>query len=331
MSSSTTGGNAIEIESLRKVFSNDVVAVDGIDLEVAGDEMLGFLGPNGAGKSTTTRILTTLLKPTAGRARVAGLDVTERAADVRTVIGVALQEAGMDALSTGREMLTLQAHLHGFSSDEAHRRAGEMLEIVGLSDAADRRIATYSGGMKRRLDLGHALVHSPSVLFLDEPTTGLDPASRQAIWDEVRRLNHDEGIAVFLTTQYLEEADQLAHRVAIIDHGRIVADGTPDELKASIGTDVVTVAVPAERLEDARSTLSSLAGLKEMQVDRTGLTLFVSDGSGAVAGAIRILDDASVPVGAISVSRPTLDEVFLRATGSRLEGADAPAAEEKAS
>ncbi|HLB61782.1 MAG TPA: ATP-binding cassette domain-containing protein [Actinomycetota bacterium] len=313
--------NAIEVEGLAKTFPGGIEAVAGIDLVVGEAEIVGFLGPNGAGKSTTARILTTLLRPTAGRARVAGLDVVSHAAEVRRVIGVALQEAGLDRLATGREMLILQSRLHGLRGLEAHRRAEEVLEIVGLSGAADRRVRTYSGGMKRRLDLASALVHRPRVLFLDEPTTGLDVTSRHAIWEEVRRLNQEEGIPVFLTTQYLEEADRVVERVAIIDHGRIVAEGTPDELKASIGSDVVTVELPAGRPEDATAALSRLEGLRDFKLEPTGLTLFVNDGQGAVANAIRLLDEASVPVGAVAVSRPTLDEVFLRATGSRLEGA----------
>jgi len=312
--------NAIEVEDLKKTFPGGIEAVAGIDLVVGESEIVGFLGPNGAGKSTTTRILTTLLRPTAGRARVVGLDVAEHAAEVRRVIGVALQEAGLDPIATGREMLVLQARLHGMRGEEARRRAGEVLEIVGLSDAADRRIRTYSGGMKRRLDLAGALVHDPRVLFLDEPTTGLDVTSRHAIWEEVRRLNREEGMPVFLTTQYLEEADRVVERVAIIDHGHIVAQGTPDSLKASIGSDVVTVELPDGRPEEARSALSRLAGLRDLKIEPSGLTLFVNDGQGAVANAIRLLDDASVPVGAVAVSRPTLDEVFLRATGSRIEG-----------
>lgn len=313
--------NAIEVEGLVKTFPGGIEAVAGIDLVVGESEIVGFLGPNGAGKSTTSRILTTLLRPTAGRARVAGLDVVHHAAEVRRVIGVALQEAGLDRLATGREMLVLQSRLHGMHGAEAQRRAEEVLEIVGLSDAADRLIRTYSGGMKRRLDLASALVHRPRVLFLDEPTTGLDVTSRHAIWDEVRRLNEQDGIPVFLTTQYLEEADRVVERVAIIDHGRIVAEGTPDELKASIGSDVVTVELPDGRPEEARAALAPLAGLRDVRVEPSGLTLFVNDGSGAVASALRLLDDARVPVGAVAVSRPTLDEVFLRATGSRLEGA----------
>ncbi|HEX9411450.1 MAG TPA: ATP-binding cassette domain-containing protein [Actinomycetota bacterium] len=313
--------NAIEAQQLRKVFANQVEAVAGIDLAVGEGEILGFLGPNGAGKTTTTRILTTLLRATSGVARVAGHDVLAKPHDVRRAVGVALQEAGLDGLATGRELLVLQGKLHGFHGTEPAKRASEMLELVGLTDAANRRIKTYSGGMKRRLDLASALIHGPRILFLDEPTAGLDPASRHAIWDEVRRLNREEGITVFLTTQYLEEADRMADHLAIIDHGRIVASGTPNELKGSIGSDVVTVEIPSEERDRAQSALSVLAGLKEMQLEESAITLFVSDGSGAAVQVIRLLVEAAVPVGSVKLSSPTLDEVFLRATGSRLEGA----------
>ena len=312
---------AIEAQGLRKTFSTGVEAVAGIDLAVAEGKIFGFLGPNGAGKTTTTRILTTLLRPTAGTARVAGLDIATRPHDIRRAIGVALQEAGLDLLATGRELLRLQGRLYGLHGDQPDDRAAEMLALVGLTDAADRRVKTYSGGMKRRLDLASALIHSPRLLFLDEPTAGLDPASRAAIWEEIGRLNRDRGITVFLTTQYLEEADRLCNRIAIIDHGRLVAEGTPASLKGSIGAHVVTVVVPPERAADAERALASIDGLKESRADADGLTLFVSDGSAAVASVIRLLDLASIPVGAVSVTAPTLDEVFLRATGSRLEGA----------
>jgi ABC-2 type transport system ATP-binding protein len=313
--------HAIEVQGLRKEFPGNVLAVDDIDLTVQEGEVFAFLGPNGAGKTTTVRVLTTLLRPTSGRARVAGFDVYSQQDEVRASIGVALQEAGLDALSTGRELLELQAKLFGISRPDARRRAGELLELVGLTEAADRAIKTYSGGMKRRLDLASALVHGPRLLFLDEPTEGLDPASRQALWQEVTRLNRDLGVTVFLTTHYLEEADRLAHRLAIIDHGRIVAEGTPASLKASISGDIVTVEVERERLEDASQVLSHLEGVAELRPDDAGLTLFVSEGTSVIADAIRALDAAAIPVGSIAISQPSLDEVFLRATGSRLEGA----------
>ncbi|TMK85880.1 MAG: ATP-binding cassette domain-containing protein [Actinobacteria bacterium] len=315
--------NAIEANELKKVFPNGVEAVAGIDLEVREGDIVGFLGPNGAGKTTTTRILTTLLRPTSGSARVGGHDVLADPHEVRRAVGVALQEAGLDALATGRELLILQARLYGFRGTEPTKRADRLLELVGLTDAADRRIKTYSGGMKRRLDLASALIHGPRILFLDEPTAGLDPASRQAVLDEVRRLNREGGITVFLTTQYLEEADRMADHLAIIDHGRIVARGTPEELKGSIGSDIVTVEVPREDVHRAESALSALPGLKEVQREESAITLFVSDGSGAAARVIQLLVEAAVPVGSVKLSSPTLDEVFLRATGSRLEGAGA--------
>lgn len=312
---------AIEVNGLRKVFGENVEAVAGIDLTVAEGEIFGFLGPNGAGKTTTTRMLTTLLKPTGGSARVAGFDIAAQPAAVRRVIGVALQDAGLDMIATGREFLVLTCQLHGMSAKQAKERAAELLNTVGLTDAADRRVKTYSGGMRRRLDLASALGHRPKVLFLDEPTAGLDPASRQAIWEEVVRFNREEGVSVFLTTQYLEEADRIAARIAIIDHGQIVAQGTPEELKATIGSEIVTLSLAAGQVPAAAKLVGGLSFVQEVQTDGDrGLTLFVSDGSGAVPLLLRALDEAALKVEAISLSAPTLDEVFLRATGSRLEG-----------
>ncbi|MDP6297977.1 MAG: ATP-binding cassette domain-containing protein, partial [Acidimicrobiales bacterium] len=218
--------NPIEAKELSRTFG-DLVAVDGINLSVAKGEVFGFLGPNGAGKSTAVRMLTTLLKPTSGQAWVAGHNVMSSAGAVRKRIGVALQDAAIDPLMTGNELLKLQSVLHGIPKRKARARCGELLETVGLTAAGDRRVGTYSGGMRRRLDLALSLVHEPEVLFLDEPTTGLDPTSRVALWDEVRKLNQEIGTTVFLTTQYLEEADQLAQRIAIIDEGRIVREGSP--------------------------------------------------------------------------------------------------------
>src|SRR5437870_5079052 len=241
----------IVVDGLVRVFKGGIRAVDGIDLEVAPGEIYGFLGPNGAGKSTTVLVLTTLLPPTAGCARVAGLDVVHHGAEVRRAIGASLQESALDPFLTGREHMRLQSALHGLDRADREARGTELLARVGLTEAADRKVAGYSGGMKRRLDLALALVHRPSLLFLDEPTTGLDPQSRAALWEEVERLSTDDGVTVFLTTQYLEEADVLADRVGIIDHGKIVAEGTPAQLKAEIGRSSIE-AVPAEEPDRER-------------------------------------------------------------------------------
>ena len=245
---------AIETKGLERMFSGDIRAVDGVDLEVAEGEIYAFLGPNGAGKTTTVRMLTTLLRPTGGNATVAGFDVVSEAAKVRRAIGVALQEAALDPLMTGRELIRLQATLHGIPRAEGRRKGEALLERVGLSDAADRQVGTYSGGMRRRLDLASALVHEPGVLFLDEPTTGLDPVSRRAIWEEVENLNA-EGTTVFLTTQYLEEADRLADRVGIIDVGRIVAEDTPGRLKAQIGRPHLEIRLSGDEAERVREVV----------------------------------------------------------------------------
>jgi ABC-2 type transport system ATP-binding protein len=314
---------AIEARALRRTFEGGVEAVRDIDLTVSEGEIFGFLGPNGAGKTTTVRMLCTLLPPTAGSASVAGVDVLTDAAEVRRRIGVALQEIGLDPVQTGRELLELQCGLYGIGGADGKARAAELLELVGLTDAADRRTKTYSGGMKRRLDLATALVHSPRVLFLDEPTTGLDPASRIAVWDEVRRIN-SEGATVFLTTQYLEEADQLCDRVAIIDAGEIVAEGTPARLKAALGHDVVSVSLNGADPDATRSALGQLPGLERVVPEADALALYVEDGAASIAEIVLRLNAAELQVGAISVSRPSLDDVFLRATGRRLEGEDRP-------
>ena len=313
------GEAAIAARSLRRVFKGDIEAVRGIDLTVSSGEIFGFLGPNGAGKTTTVRMLCTLLPPTAGDATVAGLDVVREAADLRARIGVALQEIGLDPVQTGRELLELQCGLYGITGRRGRQRTEELLELVGLTDTAERRTKTYSGGMKRRLDLATALVHAPEVLFLDEPTTGLDPASRLTIWDEVRRIN-DGGATVFLTTQYLEEADNLCDRLAIIDDGQIVAEGTPEQLKAEMGHDVVSVALGGADAAATEAALMGLSGLERIVSEADALALYVEDGAGQIAEIVRRLDRDHIEVGAISVSRPSLDDVFLKATGRRLEG-----------
>ncbi len=297
----------------------DLTAVAGIDLEVGEGEIFGFLGPNGAGKSTTVRMLVTLLAPTAGSATVAGFDVATQQNEVRRRIGVALQDAAIDPLMSGTELLKLQAVMHGLGTKEAQRRCDELLERVGLTAAAGRRVGTYSGGMRRRLDLALALVHRPEVLFLDEPTTGLDPTSRQAVWEEVRSLN-DDGTTVFLTTQYLEEADQLAGRIAIIDHGEIVREGDPGALKEAVGDPTLRleVADPA-RFDDAKRVLAGFGSERPARVGRVAIGL--RGGTGSLAEVIRALDDAGVEVGHVEVDSPSLDDVFADATGRRLEGA----------
>jgi ABC-2 type transport system ATP-binding protein len=313
--------HAVEARSLTRTFKGGVEAVRGIDLSVARGEVFGFLGPNGAGKTTTVRMLCTLLPPTTGSATVAGVDVVADAAEVRRRIGVALQEIGLDPVQTGRELLELQCGLYGITGAEAKARAAELLALLGLSEAADRRTKTYSGGMKRRLDLASALVHSPQVLFLDEPTTGLDPASRLTVWEEVRRINA-AGTTVFLTTQYLEEADQLCDRVAIIDAGVIVAEGTPERLKAQMGHDVVRLTLNCADAQATEAAVGDLSGLERVVVEPDELALYLEDGAGSIAEIVRRLDREGIRIGAIAVSRPSLDDVFLRATGRRLEGAE---------
>jgi ABC-2 type transport system ATP-binding protein len=316
--------HGIEAHGLVREFKN-VKAVRGIDLQVAPGEIYGFLGPNGAGKSTTVHVLTTLLPPTAGTARVAGYDVVADGPKVRASIGAALQEAALDPWLTGREHLRLQSALHGMGKSERKRRGDELLERVGLRSAADRKVQTYSGGMKRRLDLALALVHRPSILFLDEPTTGLDPQSRSALWTEVGRLAKDEGVTVFLTTQYLEEADVLADRVGIIDLGRIVAEGTPESLKAQIGRP--TVEASPQEPSEVGAVATVLERFGEQTQASPGAIAVRIDGRGDLADIVRALDAEGVSVANLQLHAPSLDDVFLAKTGHRLEGADEAAAE----
>jgi ABC-2 type transport system ATP-binding protein len=309
---------AIETRDLQRSF-DDLLAVDGVDLEVSEGEIYAFLGPNGAGKTTTVRMLTTLLQPSGGTASVAGHDVVAEAGAVRRAIGVALQEAALDPLMKGRELIQLQATLHGMPRDEGRRRAEALLERVGLTRAADRQVGTYSGGMRRRLDLASALVHEPRVLFLDEPTTGLDPVSRKSIWEEVEKLNN-EGTTVFLTTQYLEEADNLADRVGIIDNGRIVVEGTPGSLKAEIGRPHLEVKVADAAAEQADEILARFG---KCLPSRDGVALVeLETGAAGVAPVVRALDDAGLAVESLDLVEPTLDDVFVAKTGYHLEGAD---------
>ncbi|HLB22133.1 MAG TPA: ATP-binding cassette domain-containing protein, partial [Solirubrobacteraceae bacterium] len=313
---------AIEAEGLVREFKKGPRAVDEIDLAVAPGEIYGFLGPNGAGKSTTVLMLTTLLPPTSGRASVGGYDIVRDGAHVRASIGAALQEAALDAILTAREHLTLQATLQGMPKAERARRAQELLERVGLTEAADRRVGGYSGGMKRRLDLALALVHRPRILFLDEPTTGLDLQSRSALWAEVARLARDEGMTVFLTTQYLEEADALADRVGIIDHGRIVAEGTPKQLKGEIGNPSVEVVPDDPAARDALAEQLTRFGEVARDGAATGaVSVQLPDGALALAEIVRALDQASLKVASLQLHQPSLDDVFLAKTGRKLEGA----------
>jgi ABC-2 type transport system ATP-binding protein len=315
--------NGIEAEQLVRRFKG-VDAVNGIDLTVAPGEIYGFLGPNGAGKSTTVHMLTTLLPPTSGTARVAGYDIVKQGPQVRRAIGAALQEAALDPLLTGRDHMRLQTALHGLPRQERAARSDELLDRVGLSLAADRKIRTYSGGMKRRLDLALALVHRPRLLFLDEPTTGLDPQSRTALWGEVGRLAKEEGVTVFLTTQYLEEADVLADRVGIIDHGRIVAEGTPTALKAEIGRPTVEV-VPAdpERRDRLADVLRRFGEL--VQLSPSSVSVRCGHDEYDLAEIVRALDAEDLHAANIQLHAPSLDDVFLEKTGRTLEGAAAEA------
>jgi ABC-2 type transport system ATP-binding protein len=308
---------AIAVAGLQRAF-DEVLAVQGVDLEVEEGEIYGFLGPNGAGKTTTVRMLTTLLLPTGGTATVAGHDVATEARAVRASIGVALQEAALDPLMTGRELIRLQATLQGIPSAEGRQRADSLLERVDLDYAADRRVGTYSGGMKRRLDLAAALVHEPSVLFLDEPTTGLDPVSRKTIWDEVRALN-DAGTTVFLTTQYLEEADQLADNVGIIDRGEIVAEGTPESLKAEIGHPHIQLQLASGSVAEAEEVCKAVGKLLPPKDGRTVL-VEVEHGAAEIPRVVRALDEAGIAVESLELVRPTLDDVFVTKTGHHLEG-----------
>ena len=311
--------NPIEATNLTRTFG-DLIAVGGISLAVSKGEVFGFLGPNGAGKSTAVRMLTTLLKPTSGEAWVAGHNVVSNAGDVRKKIGVALQDAAIDPLMTGNELLRLQSVLHGIPKRKARIRCGELLERVGLTAAGDRRVGTYSGGMRRRLDLALSLVHEPEVLFLDEPTTGLDPTSRLALWEEVRNLNQEIGTTVFLTTQYLEEADQLAQRIAIIDEGKIVREGTPTMLKAQVGAPTLRVDVWDKDLRSAKEIMLQFGDERPARKGRIAIGL--NAGTRGITVVLKALEDQSIEVQHVELDEPSLDDVFADATGRRLEGGE---------
>ena len=306
----------IETKELVREFGR-AKAVDRVNLFVKPGEIYGFLGPNGAGKSTVVRMLTTLLLPTQGTANVAGYDVVKSPTEVRLRIGAALQEAALDNKQTGRELLDLQGRLYGLSGSITKNRIDELLELVDIGNAVDRLIETYSGGMKRRLDLAAALIHNPAILFLDEPTTGLDPISRTKVWEEIRRINQELGMTIFLTTQYLDEADQLAHRVGIINHGKIVAEDKPDVLKKSVGSDVILVTLKGS-IEAAVQLCTKLPSVKNVESHGNQLTVSVSNGAQAIGPVAIALNDSGIPIDEITLRTPTLDDVFLHFTGLRL-------------
>jgi daunorubicin resistance ABC transporter ATP-binding subunit len=308
----------VTVEDLVKVYPGGIRAVDGISFEVAEGEIFGFLGPNGAGKTTTIRVLVTLLRPDGGRALVDGIDVTASPEEVRTRLGYAAQFIGVDNDLTARENLVLQARLHGLGSGEAARRSEELLEVLQLTEAADRRASTFSGGMRRRLDLGQALVHGPRLLFLDEPTTGLDPQTRRALWGYLADLNR-RGVTIFLTTQYLEEADELADRLAIIDAGKIAVEGTPAFLKSQLGGEAISATLESpEEAERAADVLRPFSDAGEARIYDSTVRVFTADAAGRIAHVVRALDTAGISVSRLELAEPSLDDVFLRHTGARM-------------
>jgi ABC-2 type transport system ATP-binding protein len=306
---------AIEANDLIKTYPPDVQALDGLSLAVRAGTIFGLLGPNGAGKSTTVRILTTLSRPDGGSARVAGIDVLAEPVRVRHAIGVVGQKHGLDPEATGRENLVLQGELYGITGRELRRRAGESLERFGLVDAADRQAKTYSGGMQRRLDVAMGLIHRPQVLFLDEPTTGLDPEARADMWGEIERLAREEQMTILLTTHYLEEADRLASRLAIVDRGRIVAEGTPDELKSELEGDAIQVELVDPDHAAAQRALEDVAGVGHASVDGRTLRARARNGAVAIPAVLTALDAHGVKAASVTLARPSLDDVYLRHAG----------------
>jgi ABC-2 type transport system ATP-binding protein len=314
---------AIEAIELRKAYPPDVQALDGLSLAVQAGTIFGLLGPNGAGKSTTVRILTTLSRPDGGSARVAGIDVLAEPVRVRHAIGVVGQKHGIDPEATGRENLVLQGELYGITGRDLKRRAGEALERFGLAEAAERQAKTYSGGMQRRLDLAMGLIHRPQVLFLDEPTTGLDPEARADIWREIERLARDELMTILITTHYLEEADRLASQLAIVDRGRIVVQGTPDELKSELEGDTIQVELVDGQDAAARLALEGVGGVGDTALDGRVLHARARDGGTAIPAVLAALDAHGVKAAAVRLARPSLDDVYLRHAGRSFHRADA--------
>jgi ABC-2 type transport system ATP-binding protein len=313
---------AIEANDLTKSYPPDVQALDGLSLAVRSGTIFGLLGPNGAGKSTTVRILTTLSRPDGGSARVAGIDVEAEPVRVRHAIGVVGQKHGLDPEATGRENLVLQGELYGITGRELRRRADEALERFGLADAADRQAKTYSGGMQRRLDVAMGLIHRPQVLFLDEPTTGLDPEARADMWREIERLARDEQMTILLTTHYLEEADRLASQLAIVDRGRIVAEGTPDALKSELEGDTIQIELADHQETAAREALDGVGGVGDTALDGRTLRARARDGGAAIPAVLAALDAHSVRVASVTLARPSLDDVYLRHAGRSFDHAD---------
>jgi ABC-2 type transport system ATP-binding protein len=310
----------IDVKDLILVYGDGTKAVDNISFSVKAGEFFGFLGPNGAGKSTTIKVLTTLLRKTSGTVTIAGYNVEKQAADIRKIIGVQSQETTVDGDLTGKENITLQGHFHQMDSNEIKKRVNELLNLVGLEEAAEKRARNYSGGMKKRLDLATALVHKPKILFLDEPTTGLDPQSRTAIWSYLEKLNKEEGITIFLTTQYLEEADKLCKRLSIIDVGRIVASGSPIDLKREIGADSIRISL--ENCEKdkirAKELIKSLTDVNEILDSDECLNVYAKNAGLLIADIVRALDSSDIRIASVTFSSPSLDDVFMKHTGKRI-------------
>jgi ABC-2 type transport system ATP-binding protein len=317
---------AIEAHGLVKTYPKEVTALDGLTFSAQHGTVFALLGPNGAGKSTAVKILTTLTQPDSGRATVAGVDVVAHADQVRRTIGVVSQDSGVDIQATGRENVRLQGQVYGMRGDELERRIDDLLGRLGLADAADRITRGYSGGMQRRLDVAMALVHDPQVLFLDEPTTGLDPEVRAVMWDEISTLSGDHGKTVLLTTHYLEEADRLAAMIAIVDKGKVVAEGTPDELKRELRGDAIQVELAAEANGVVTAALERLTEVREVVIDGRALRARADDGGRAIPAVLQALESHGIVASSVTVARPSLDDVYLRHTGRTFAAAEEEAA-----